>query len=156
MGIHIAAHNRRTGGCWRPMRGCNSHPPRRQCWYVPHLNLFCSPMFLTRSHPSNLLHKGPTKKEAFTNGWRANSRNATGSWNCKPLKGRIQMSLTYRYFLPWVKDTQNYSKFTIIQSEADTDRIWAIALAIWNGLTSAMIARAFLFAYRIMGKIVET
>ena len=41
-------------------------------------------------------------------------------------------------------------------TEADTDRIWAIALAIWNGLTSAMIARAFILAYRIMGKIIET
>ena len=41
-------------------------------------------------------------------------------------------------------------------TEADTDRIWAIALSIWNGLTSAMIARAFILAYRIMGKIIET
>ncbi len=41
-------------------------------------------------------------------------------------------------------------------TEADTDRIWAIALAIWNGLTSAIIARAFILAYRIMGKIIET
>ena len=41
-------------------------------------------------------------------------------------------------------------------TEADADRIWAIALAIWNGLTSAMIARAFILAYRIMGKIIET
>jgi hypothetical protein len=41
-------------------------------------------------------------------------------------------------------------------TEADTDRIWAIALAIWNGLTSPMIARAFILAYRIMGKIIET
>ena len=41
-------------------------------------------------------------------------------------------------------------------TEADTDRIWAVALSIWKGLTSAMIARAFLLAYRIMGKIIET
>ena len=41
-------------------------------------------------------------------------------------------------------------------TETDTDRIWAIAVAIWNGLTSAMIARAFILAYRIMGKIIET
>ena len=41
-------------------------------------------------------------------------------------------------------------------TEADTDRIWARALAIWNGLTSPMIARAFILAYRIMGKIIET
>jgi hypothetical protein len=41
-------------------------------------------------------------------------------------------------------------------TQADTDRIWKIALEIWKGITSAMIARAFIMAYRIMGKIVET
>jgi hypothetical protein len=41
-------------------------------------------------------------------------------------------------------------------TEADTDRIWAIALEIWKGISSAMIARAFLLAYSIMGKIIET
>ncbi len=41
-------------------------------------------------------------------------------------------------------------------TEADTDRIWAMALAIWKDRTSAMIARAFILAYRVMGKIVET
>ncbi len=41
-------------------------------------------------------------------------------------------------------------------TEADTDRIWKIALEIWQGISSAMIARAFLLAYRIMRKIIET
>jgi hypothetical protein len=41
-------------------------------------------------------------------------------------------------------------------TQADTDRIWKIALDIWNGISSAMIARAFILAYRIMGKIIET
>jgi len=41
-------------------------------------------------------------------------------------------------------------------TQADTERIWKIALEIWNGMTSAMIARAFILAYRIMGKIIET
>jgi hypothetical protein len=41
-------------------------------------------------------------------------------------------------------------------TEADTERIWIIALEIWKGISSAMIARAFLLAYRIMGKIIET
>ena len=41
-------------------------------------------------------------------------------------------------------------------TQADTDRIWKIAVDIWNGITSAMIARAFILAYRIMGKIVES
>ncbi len=41
-------------------------------------------------------------------------------------------------------------------TQADTDRIWKIAQEIWKGLTSAMIARAFILAYRVMGKIIET
>ena len=41
-------------------------------------------------------------------------------------------------------------------TEADKDRIWKIAMEIWNTMTSSMVARAFLLAYRIMGKIVET
>jgi hypothetical protein len=41
-------------------------------------------------------------------------------------------------------------------TEADTDRIWKIALDIWKGISSAMIARAFILAYRIMVKITET
>ena len=41
-------------------------------------------------------------------------------------------------------------------TEADKDRIWKIAIGIWNTMTSSMVARAFLLAYRIMGKIVET
>jgi hypothetical protein len=41
-------------------------------------------------------------------------------------------------------------------TEADTDRIWKIALEIWTGISSSMIARSFLLAYRIMRKIIET
>ena len=41
-------------------------------------------------------------------------------------------------------------------TEADADRIWKIALEIWQGISSAMIARAFLLAYRIMRKITQT
>ena len=41
-------------------------------------------------------------------------------------------------------------------TQADSERIWKIALEIWNGITSAMIARAFILAYRIMSKIVES
>ena len=41
-------------------------------------------------------------------------------------------------------------------TQADTERIWKIALETWNGISSAMIARAFILAYRIMGKIIET
>ncbi len=41
-------------------------------------------------------------------------------------------------------------------TDADAERIWKIALEIWKGISSAMIARAFLLAYRIMEKIIET
>ncbi len=41
-------------------------------------------------------------------------------------------------------------------TEADTDRIWKIAMEIWKGISSAMIARSFVLAYRIMGKLIET
>jgi hypothetical protein len=41
-------------------------------------------------------------------------------------------------------------------TEADQDRIWKIALEIWMGISSSMIARSFLLAYRIMRKITET
>ena len=41
-------------------------------------------------------------------------------------------------------------------TQAESERIWKIALEIWKGITSAMIARAYILAYRIMSKIVET
>ena len=41
-------------------------------------------------------------------------------------------------------------------TEADTDRIWKIAMEIWKGISSSMIARSFLLAYRIMRKLIET
>jgi hypothetical protein len=41
-------------------------------------------------------------------------------------------------------------------TQADNERIWKIALEIWNGTTSAMIARALILAYRIMKQIIET
>jgi len=41
-------------------------------------------------------------------------------------------------------------------TQADNERIWKIALEIWKGMTSAMIARAFILAYRIMKQIIET
>ena len=41
-------------------------------------------------------------------------------------------------------------------TEADADRIWKIAQEIWSGISSAMIARAYVLAYRIMRKITET
>ncbi len=41
-------------------------------------------------------------------------------------------------------------------TQADAERIWTIALEIWKEITSAMVARAFILAYRIMGKIITT
>ncbi len=40
-------------------------------------------------------------------------------------------------------------------TEADKERIWKIALEIWKTMTSSMVARAFLLAFRIMGRIIE-
>ena len=54
--------------------------------------------------------------------------------------------------------SKNHSELLQIFSntQAHTERIWKIALKIWNGITSAMIARAFILAYRIMSKNLET
>ena len=41
-------------------------------------------------------------------------------------------------------------------TEGNTDRIWKIAMEIWRGISSSMIARSFVLAYRIMRKITES
>jgi hypothetical protein len=41
-------------------------------------------------------------------------------------------------------------------TEADKERIWQIANEIWKTMTSSMAARAFILAFRIMGRIIET
>ena len=38
---------------------------------------------------------------------------------------------------------------------AGYDRIWQVAMNVWKGITSAMVSRAFVLAYRIMRKIIE-
>ena len=38
---------------------------------------------------------------------------------------------------------------------AGYDRIWQVAQNVWKGITSAMVCRAFILAYRIMNKIIE-
>ena len=38
---------------------------------------------------------------------------------------------------------------------AGYDRIWSVAQNVWKGITSAMVCRAFVLAYRIMQKIIE-
>jgi hypothetical protein len=38
---------------------------------------------------------------------------------------------------------------------AGYDRIWKVAMNVWKGISSAMVARAFILAYRIMRKIIE-
>ena len=40
--------------------------------------------------------------------------------------------------------------------EASVERIWKVAKEIWYSMSSSMVARAFLLAYRIMAKIIET
>jgi hypothetical protein len=41
-------------------------------------------------------------------------------------------------------------------SEASFDRIWNVAIAVWKSISSAMICRSFVLAYRIMEKIIAT
>jgi hypothetical protein len=41
-------------------------------------------------------------------------------------------------------------------TEANKERILQIANEIWKTMTSSMVARAFLLAFRIMGRIIET
>jgi hypothetical protein len=41
-------------------------------------------------------------------------------------------------------------------TEASVERIWKVAKEIWYSISSSMVARAFLLAYRIMAKIIET
>jgi hypothetical protein len=38
---------------------------------------------------------------------------------------------------------------------AGYDRIWQVAMNEWKGISSAMVSRAFILAYRIMRKIIE-
>jgi hypothetical protein len=38
---------------------------------------------------------------------------------------------------------------------AGYDRIWDVAQNVWRGLTSSMVARAFVLAFRIMQKIID-
>ena len=38
---------------------------------------------------------------------------------------------------------------------AGYDRIWQVAQNVWKGITSAMVCRAFVLAYRIMRKIID-
>jgi alpha-D-ribose 1-methylphosphonate 5-phosphate C-P lyase len=40
-------------------------------------------------------------------------------------------------------------------TESNNDRIWKVALQIWEECTSSMIARAFVHAYRIMKVIID-
>ena len=44
----------------------------------------------------------------------------------------------------------------ILVPQAGKDRIWHIARTIWNTCSSSMVCRAFLLAFRILGKITIT
>ena len=41
-------------------------------------------------------------------------------------------------------------------SEASFDRIWNVAMAVWKSISSAMMCRSVVLAYRIMEKIIAT
>ena len=66
------------------------------------------------------------------------------------------MYLTYRYSLPCLNDIPSCYKYIAIQKQTKNASGKLPLLAIWNTMTSSMVARAFLLAYRIMGKIVES
>ncbi len=59
-----------------------------------------------------------------------------------------------------VLDLQIQEAFGLLQvynnTEADVDGISRTAYESWNGISSSMVARAFLLAYRITGKVIET
>ncbi len=50
----------------------------------------------------------------------------------------------------------NDSQQLYCNSEASYDKIWNVAKAVLDSISSAMICRAFVLAYRILGKIIET
>ena len=89
-------------------------------------------------------------------GSRNNSRLEAGSLNCKPRKGPNYTNVLDLQVFPAMSKRHSELLQVFSNTEADKDRIWKIAMEIWNTMTSSMVARAFLLAYRIMGKIVET
>ena len=50
----------------------------------------------------------------------------------------------------------NHLSLPILVPQAGKDRIWHIARTIWNTCSSSMVCRAFLLAFRILGKIIIT
>jgi hypothetical protein len=52
--------------------------------------------------------------------------------------------------------TMHNCTLTLSHTKAGKERIWRIARDVWNTCTSSMVCRAFILAYRILGKIVET
>jgi hypothetical protein len=65
------------------------------------------------------------------------------------------MCLICRYFLPCPKDILNYYKSLVTQKQTKKE-YGKIANEIWKTMTSSMVARAYLLAFRIMGRIIET
>ncbi len=106
-------------------------------------------------HVPNLFKIGPHKEGGFTEwlksefekrGWHLELQAPQGPYtNVLDLQVFPAMSKKHSELLQIFSNTQ-----------ADTERIWTIALEIWQKITSAMIARAFILAYRIMGKLITT
>jgi hypothetical protein len=115
------------------------HKPKSQ--FLPYLNT-CT--FYLGPHKEGGYHQW-LSSELTKRGWMLELQAPQGPYtNVLDLQVFPAMSKTHVELLQIFNNT-----------EADRDRIWKIALEIWNGISSAMTARAFILAYRIMGKITE-
>ena len=110
-----------------------------------HLQLPCLYHFAIGPHKEGGFHQWLTN-EFTKRDWKLELQAPQGPYtNVLDLQVFPAMSKRHSELLQIFNNTQG-----------DTDRIWKIALDIWKGISSAMIARAFILAYRIMGKITET
>ncbi len=67
----------------------------------------------------------------------------------------LHVKQTQRFSLQCQNITDMYYKCLTTRWRATTARIWQVAQNVWKGITSAMVCRAFVLAYRIMNKIIE-
>jgi hypothetical protein len=109
------------------------------------------PLALTRTRSLTLYLTLIHKEGGFHN--RLTNQFSTRGWmlELQALQGPYTNVLDLQVFPAMSK---RHSE--LLQVFSNTEAAWKIANGIWNTMTSSMVARAFLLAYRIMGKIVET
>jgi hypothetical protein len=84
-------------------------------------------------------------------GWRLELQAPQGSYtNVLDLQVKIIMPLHLRLPVTCILSIRQCQT-----TVAGYDRIWQVAQNVWKGITSAMVCRAFILAYRIMNKIIE-